>query len=116
MYPRGACPLFRGPPFFEVFAHPTPISIQEKRINNMGIRPGLVVAVLLVLALTLCGTFVYRRLTQAPPEILEYVKNHPTQPKPEIVASGISLPLAFLLLTVSIVVIAMVGWHAQRTQ
>lgn len=65
-------------------------------------------ATIAVLVVLLSCVVAYRRFTQPPPEVLEWIKGNPNQPMPELVAWGISPAILCLFLAVPVVAIATV--------
>ena len=66
-----------------------------------------------ILAVVLGVAVVYRRFSQPPDFISDFIRRNPDQPKPELVASGMSPALLCLFLAVPLVAIAtvVVAWR-----
>lgn len=71
-----------------------------------------------VFAIALAALIAYRRLTQPPPAVLEFLRKNPDQPQPELVAWGMSPALVWLILAIAVTAVAIVvaiwRWRASH--
>lgn len=68
------------------------------RVPRLCIRTLMIAVVVAALVLGAC--LAYRSVTRPPADVLDFVRTHPDQPKPEMVATGISPALLCLLFVV----------------